>query len=160
MSGVTDLKQASTWACKKINQKSRRWSLNNIKMDPTVIKKRPPTYAKVAFRMISTSRILLKSKLSTGVAIYIYIFIKRHSIWNSNSNTLETDRLQHDPPTSCVIGHQYSSATFVLFRFHFRKEKFGALYKNATFFHFLYFLKKLCKSEIVLLVISSVGECL
>jgi hypothetical protein len=40
------------------------------------------------------------------------------------SNTLERDR-QHDRPTAFVIAQQYSSAIFVLLRFHSRKKKKG-----------------------------------
>jgi hypothetical protein len=42
-------------------------------------------------------------------------------------------RLQHTGTRSaavCVIAQQYSSATFVSLRFRFRKEKFGARFKD------------------------------
>ena len=42
------------------------------------------------------------------------------SCWNLNSKTREPDWLQHDRTTVCVIANQYSSATFVSLRFHFR----------------------------------------
>jgi len=45
------------------------------------------------------------------------------SCWNPNSKTRETDRPQHYRPTVCVIAKQYSSATFVSLRFHFRWGK-------------------------------------
>ena len=46
----------------------------------------------------------------------------RESVWNPHSSTMEPDRPQHDRPAACVIAQQYSSSTFVSFRFHFRKE--------------------------------------
>jgi hypothetical protein len=51
---------------------------------------------------------------------------------NSNFNTLEPDRPQHDRSAACVIIQQYSSATFVSLGFHSRKGKFGAHLKNAV----------------------------
>ena len=38
---------------------------------------------------------------------------------------------QHDRPTAIVIAQHYSSATFVLLRFHSLKEKFGTRLKNC-----------------------------
>jgi hypothetical protein len=52
---------------------------------------------------------------------------------NPNSNTAELDWPQHDHPALNVIAQQYSSATFVSLRFHSRKTKFGALFKNMFF---------------------------
>jgi hypothetical protein len=48
------------------------------------------------------------------------------------------------PP--CVIAHHYSSANFVSMRFHCRKEKFGARFKN--YISFLLIFLKFRKSEI------------
>jgi hypothetical protein len=39
---------------------------------------------------------------------------------------MESNRPPHDSPAVIVITQQYSSATFVSFHFHSRKEKFGA----------------------------------
>jgi hypothetical protein len=44
---------------------------------------------------------------------------------------LEPDGPQHDPAAVCVIAQDCSSASFVSLRFHFHKEKFGALLKNV-----------------------------
>jgi hypothetical protein len=51
-------------------------------------------------------------------------------------NTRESDRLHHESPVTCVIAQQHSSATFVSFRFHFRKENFGAFQKCHYFNYF------------------------
>ena len=58
------------------------------------------------------------------------------SSWNPNSSALEPYQLQHGRTSACVIAQQYSSATFVSLRFHFRKENFGAHFKNVTFYVF------------------------
>ena len=55
------------------------------------------------------------------------------SSWNPNSNTLEPDPPQHDIPAACVIVQEYSSATFLSFRYHSRKEKCGAFQKYYYF---------------------------
>jgi hypothetical protein len=46
-------------------------------------------------------------------------------------NTLYRDRPQHDYPAACVIAQQYSPATFLSLRFHFRNKKFGERLKNV-----------------------------
>jgi hypothetical protein len=51
---------------------------------------------------------------------------------NLNSSTLETVRPQHDCPAACVVAQQYSSATLLSLRCHYRKKKFGAIFKTAT----------------------------
>ena len=45
---------------------------------------------------------------------------------------MEPDRPQRDHLAACVIAQQYSPATFVSLRFHFRKEKYGARFKCVT----------------------------
>ena len=50
---------------------------------------------------------------------------------NPNYNTLEPDRPQHGHTAVYVIVQQYSSVNFVSLRFHSRKEKFGASFKNV-----------------------------
>jgi Na+(H+)/acetate symporter ActP len=50
-------------------------------------------------------------------------------------------------PSVCVIAQQYTSATFISLRFHSRKVKFGARFKNITISNF-YFFKNMPKSEI------------
>jgi len=46
---------------------------------------------------------------------------KMGTSWNPNSNTAESDWPQYGRPAACVIAQQYSSATFVILRFHYRK---------------------------------------
>jgi len=53
--------------------------------------------------------------------VYLY---KMGTSWNPNSNIAAPDRPQYDRPAACVIAQQYSSATFVSLRFHYRKKKF------------------------------------
>jgi hypothetical protein len=53
---------------------------------------------------------------------------------------MELDLPQHDCLAACVIAQQYSSATLVSWRFHSRKQKFAARFKNATI-RFFYFFK-------------------
>ena len=43
----------------------------------------------------------------------------------------ESDRPQHGYPATCVIAQQYSPITFVQWRFHSCKEKFGARFRNV-----------------------------
>jgi hypothetical protein len=52
---------------------------------------------------------------------------------------MEPDRPQGDHLAACVIAQQYSPATFVSLRFHFRKEKFGARFKCVTMSFFTRF---------------------
>jgi hypothetical protein len=53
---------------------------------------------------------------------------------------MEPDRLQRGRPATCVIAQQYSSAIFVSFAFHSRKEKVGApLKKRHRLNLFLFF---------------------
>jgi len=59
---------------------------------------------------------------------------------NPNSNTLECDRRWHNSPAACVIAQKYSSATFVLLGFHYRKEKFGVRLKMQFVRNFTLFL--------------------
>jgi len=42
---------------------------------------------------------------------------------------MEPDRQQLDSHAGCVVAQQYSSAAFVSFRFHCRKEKFDVFQK-------------------------------
>jgi hypothetical protein len=72
--------------------------------------------------------------------VYVYT---RDASRNPNPNTLEPGRPQHDRPTACAIGQQYSSATFVCLPFHTRKEEFDARFTNAS--PYLFF--KMLKSE-------------
>ena len=51
------------------------------------------------------------------------IMYTRESSWNSDFNTVETDRPQHDRSAVSVIAQQYSSATFVSWHLHYSKEK-------------------------------------
>jgi hypothetical protein len=53
------------------------------------------------------------------------------SRWNSNSNTMECDGLQHDCPAACVIIQRYSSTTFVYMHYHSHKEISGTHLKNV-----------------------------
>jgi hypothetical protein len=57
---------------------------------------------------------------------------------------VENYRTQYDRPAACVIAQQYYSAAFASLRFHSRKEKLGARFKDAISFT----SKKLSKSEI------------
>jgi len=43
---------------------------------------------------------------------------------NPNSNIAAPDQQQYDRPAACVIAQQYSSATLVSLRVHYRREKF------------------------------------
>jgi hypothetical protein len=68
----------------------------------------------------------------------------RESKPNPNFNTLESERLQHQPPSAgggaaCVIAQQYSSATFASPIFHSRKEKLGSRFKNVAISNFFIF---------------------
>jgi len=49
---------------------------------------------------------------------------------NPNYSTLEPHRPQYNRPVACVIAQQYSSATFISVRFHYRKEKFVTRFKK------------------------------
>jgi len=49
-----------------------------------------------------------------------YNVYTRDFSWNPNSNTLEPDWSQRDGPAVCVNTQQYSSTTFVWFRFQFQ----------------------------------------
>jgi len=61
---------------------------------------------------------------ASGSWLYIwsntYVYTTKPS-WNHSSNTLTSDRPQHDRHAACVITQQYSSATFVSLRFHSRQ---------------------------------------
>jgi hypothetical protein len=58
---------------------------------------------------------------------------------------MERDRPQYDSPAVFVIAQQCSSATFFSLRYHSRKEKLGAIFKNLIFL-FFYFLINFAKS--------------
>jgi hypothetical protein len=60
---------------------------------------------------------------------------------------MEPDRQQLDRHAGCVIAQQYSSAAFVSFRFHCRKEKFGAFQKYRFLFIFTNFLSLKPRNE-------------
>jgi hypothetical protein len=64
-----------------------------------------------------------------------------------NSNTLEPDRPQRDRPATCVIAQHYSSGTYITLRYHCRKVKFGALFKDSNISIPLTFTPKFHKSE-------------
>jgi hypothetical protein len=59
-----------------------------------------------------------------------------------NFNTLERDPPLDDSPAACVIGQQYSSATFVSLRLQSRNE-ISAHLSNLYYFNILLFLKKI-----------------
>jgi hypothetical protein len=83
--------------------------------------------------------------------MYNYVCVgiyTRHSSWNSNSNTLEPCRPQHDGPTACVIVQQYSSPTCFSLRLRPQKEKIRRVSKMLLFQTNVLTLK-LPKSEIV-----------
>jgi hypothetical protein len=44
--------------------------------------------------------------------------VRREASRNTNSNTMEPDRLQHDSPAASVVAQQYSSFSFISFGFH------------------------------------------
>jgi uncharacterized protein (DUF608 family) len=74
-------------------------------------------------------------------------FYRSESDWNPNSITLK-----HDRPAACVINQQYSSPMFASWRFHSRKENFGAFqqfYYRNFFLTFLRLGKSAVKSGIV-----------
>jgi hypothetical protein len=50
---------------------------------------------------------------------------------NPNPNVLEPDRPLNDHNAARYIAQQYSSLTFISWVFHFRQDKFGALFKNV-----------------------------
>ena len=56
---------------------------------------------------------------------------------------MELGQLQHDRPAACVVARLYSSATFVSFSFHTRKEKSGTRLK-ILFSTFLLFKHSVC----------------
>ena len=66
-----------------------------------------------------------------------YHIIKRVSGWSRNSSTMEHDRLQKDSTETWVIVQQYSSTSFVSFRFNSRKRKIRLAFQ--IFFHILTF---------------------
>jgi hypothetical protein len=45
---------------------------------------------------------------------------------------VKPDRLQHDRHAAYVIAQQYSSATLISLRLHYRKKEFGVHVKNVT----------------------------
>lgn len=76
--------------------------------------------------------------------------------WNQNSNTMESDRPQHDRPTAYVIAQQYSCAPSVPFPFYCSPpvliEKFGARFS----FFFILETVLVCNCEMW----NQVDECL
>ena len=52
--------------------------------------------------------------------------------WSPNPSTLKPNHLHHVRPAICVITQQYSSATFVSFRFYSEKEIFDVLSTKVT----------------------------
>ena len=79
------------------------------------------SHAAVTLWKTPYSRISRKPELSIYTVIYICIYKQVH-LKSKLFNSLERDR-QHDRPAACVIAQQYSSAIFVLLRFHSRKKK-------------------------------------
>lgn len=72
-----------------------------------------------------------------STTVYVYT---RESSWNKNSNTLESERPQHDSTVSYVIAQEYFSTTFVSC-FHYHNKNFGISFKNIYFSFFTYFKK-------------------
>jgi hypothetical protein len=65
----------------------------------------------------------------------------REASRNTNSNTMEPDRPQHDRPAASVVAQQYSSFSFISLRFHCCKQKFGTIKKLLLYQLFFKFLK-------------------
>ena len=65
-----------------------------------------------------------------AVSWALCIMYTRESSWNSDFNTMESDRPQNDRSAASVIAQQYSSATFVSWHFHHCKEKLSVRSKN------------------------------
>jgi len=76
------------------------------------------TYVVVTFRSLKGIHMLSNMYVCTT-----------ESMWNPNSQTLESDQPQNHRRDSCVIAQQYSSATLVSLCFHCHKEKSGARLK-------------------------------
>jgi len=64
-----------------------------------------------------------------------------------------SDIPQHDYPAACVIAQQYSTSTFVQWRFHSRKEKFVKPFRNVVNPIFFYGFKNIV-FDIALLAIA------
>jgi len=65
--------------------------------------------------------------------------IKGFRVEIQTPNTMKPHWPQHDSPAAFVIVQQCSSATFFSLRYHSRKEKLGALFKNHIFKFFFTF---------------------
>ena len=77
----------------------------------------------------------------TGVTLWPRMFVgRREASRNTNPNTMEPDRPQHDRPAASVFG-------FISLRFHCCKQKFSAIKEMLLYQLFLNF-RKLCKTEI------------
>ena len=66
---------------------------------------------------------------------YLYGQIRLYSQGNAvkvRSNALERDWPPYDLTAARVIAQQYSTITYVSLHSHFRKEKFGALFKKVV----------------------------
>jgi len=71
----------------------------------------------------------------------------RESSWNSDFHTVETDRPQHDRYAVRVIAQQYSSAIFVSWHFHYRKEKLGVRSKKSYYFNTILYTFRTSETE-------------
>jgi hypothetical protein len=60
---------------------------------------------------------------------------------------MQSDRPQHNRHDACVFAQQYSSATLVSLRSHFRNNRFRSEFQNCYYFIALLF-KNFKKSEI------------
>jgi len=87
------------------------------------VHRQSPTYAIVTY---PKGRHTLNSVYMRST---VYVFTTESSEL-PKSKTLEPEGPQHDKLTACVVGQQYSSATVVSLRNHFRHGKtWRALYK-------------------------------
>ena len=68
--------------------------------------------------------------ISTSYKEYIYgqqyTYIQGSPVQILTCNTLETDWMQHDRHTACVIAQHQSSTTFIPLCFHSHKEEYSA----------------------------------
>ena len=81
-----------------------------------------------------------------------YTLYTKQSSWNPNPNTLEPNRPRHDRTAACVIAQQYSSATSVSLRFHYRKKKYDTRWKIRSFRFYFFFN---CVSRSLAVIINS-----
>jgi hypothetical protein len=71
----------------------------------------------------------------------VYTYGQLHmQAYTQNSNTLDTDRTQHNSPHH-VIAQHYSSA-LVSLHIRWRKENFGVRFKDVIVNYSFFFLKK------------------